>query len=201
MRPAEVRAVGSRVAAAIAVTVVLSGCALTSAHPGGSSPSPTGPAAGTPIRVSAAPVSPPVASLKGHSCLVSGAADRSEEVPDRGVVNVDPRPLAGVAEWLPGFNQRPCRAQLTHLGQTTARRLAAAVDGGQAIDVGAAYNCAAGDYSRVILFFRFPGRVVETVTVELNGCGWITAPGRTARFAPAAMRTELATLAPPPWRT
>lgn len=197
LRLTAVRSVVSRAATAGAVTIVLSACALTAAHPGGSSPSPTGPVAGTPIRVLTTPASPPPTTVKGHSCFVPEEDSSGGNVPDRGVLSVDLNPVGALAEWLPGMNQRPCRAQLTQLGQTAARHLAAAVNTGQAIKVGAAYSCPAGDLSSVTLFFRYPGPMVEMVSVELNGCGWITAPGRISRFTPPAMQTELGTLAPP----
>jgi len=98
------------------------------------------------------------------------------------------------------LDQRPCRAQLTRLGQAVARRLAAAVDTGEPIQVGAAYACPFESGARVELFFQFAHRVVETVSVDLSGCRWIDAPARVSRFTPPDMQLELDTLAPPGWR-
>lgn len=197
------------VAAAAAAVMVVSGCALTAAHPA-SAPSPTGPAVGNPVRVSAAPLSPPRTGLQAATGPPSAPAvqvcrllevDDGSNAPDRGVMGVDPHPVGAVAEWLPGLTQRPCRAQLTRVGQPMARRLAAAVIVGQPIKVGAAYSCPFDDLTAVELFFQYPGRVVETVSVDLSGCGWINAPARTSRFVPATLRTELDTIAPAPWQS
>jgi len=128
------------------------------------------------------------------------AQDAGRTVPDHGAVTVDPRPAGAIAEWLPALDQRPCRAQLTRLGQAVARRLAAAVDTGEPIQVGAAYACPFESGARVELFFQFAHRVVETVSVDLSGCRWIDAPARASRFTPPAMQLELDTLAPPGWR-
>ena len=156
---------------------------------------------GVPVRVRAAPQSPPLTTVVDRTCGVPvPVPDAGRTVPDHGAVVVDPRPGGATAEWLPALDQRPCRGQLTRLGQAAARRLAAEVDSGEPVQVGAAYACPVDNGARVELFFQFAHRAVETVSVDLSGCRWIDAPARVSRFTPPAMQLELDTLAPSGWR-
>jgi len=194
-----VGSVGARAVAAAVSLAVPVGCMSAAVPPARPATSVIVASVGVPVRVRAAPRSPPLTTVVEHTCGVP-VPDAGRTVPDQGAVAVDPRPAGAIAEWLPSLDQRPCRAQLTRLGQAVARRLAAAVDTGEPIQVGAAYACPFESGARVELFFQFAHRVVETVSVDLSGCRWIDAPARVSRFTPPDMQLELDTLAPPGWR-
>jgi hypothetical protein len=139
----------------------------------------------------------PTTEVKGPVCAVT----ESEPTPTRrhGLVTVDKDPNGVTAVWLPGLNQRPCRAQRTSDPASTARRLAHDIRSAPKFPSGD-IACPADDGSAVGLYFSVNGdEQPEYVRVALRGCAPVDAPGRSARRSTDALRTDLGNIAPTPW--
>lgn len=175
--------VTARAAAAGLLCVVVSACT-------GSTPT-----AGAPVHV-VVPTRAPARAGGGGCSVGQGASDTSTAA--HGLVDVDPSPTGVVVLWIPGANQRPCRAELTRGGPGVARALAAAVDTSPAIPSGPS-ACGADDSSGADLYFQYPDAPGELVSVGLTGCPEIDAPGRMGRQLSDEVAVALKPLAPSPW--
>ncbi len=111
-------------------------------------------------------------------------------------------PSGVTAEWLPGLNQRPCRAALTHSGAAVARRLATLIDESKVVPPGAVFSCPLDDDSEVRLFFSYVGGGVRTIWVPLTGCAFLgDTSSRDLRMAAPTLLTTLRSIGPLPWRS
>ena len=115
-------------------------------------------------------------------------------------MSVDRSPSGVVFVWVPGLNQRPCRADLVRGGPRIARGLAAAIDTAPEVTPGSS-ACGAADAAEADLYFLYPGRPAEQSRVRLSGCESVDAPGRAPRQLSDDLAAALRPLAPGPWRT
>jgi hypothetical protein len=132
-----------------------------------------------------------------QSCVVPHPPENERQ---RGLVRVDPYPVGVIVVWLPGMNQRPCRAALTRGNADLARRLAKDVATAPKWPSGT-FSCPADDDSSAQLYFE-QSKIAqaELVEVRLAGCKGIDAPGRSARQMTDRFSRDLALIAPAPWR-
>lgn len=153
-------------------------------------------AVGAPVHA-VAPTRAPAAVGSGGCTLKGTSPDTPTE---QALVSVDRPPSGVVIVWVPGLNQRPCRAQLIHDGARIARGLVAAIDTAPVIPPGSS-ACPAADGAGADLYFTYPGRAGEQAQVELSGCEGVGAPGRAPRQLSDDLVAALLPLAPGPWRT
>ena len=107
-------------------------------------------------------------------------------------------PDSAVAVWMPGLNDRPCRAQRTVVRRAAARRLA---DGVLTSPTASGISsCPDDDGSRVQLWFRTGGESDQSVVVDLRGCNSVWAAGRRSRRASQDLMHDLLAVATQPWR-
>jgi hypothetical protein len=125
--------------------------------------------------------------------------------PGPGAVTVTPDPTSLTAIWIPGLDPNNCRDATTRGARAFAVALATALNSEPRVAAGI-YHCPMDDGSSVVLYFGYSeGHAMETVTVALSGCRFISDPGRTSRWwiKPASARPSfaqlLATIAPSPW--
>lgn len=174
--------------AGVLCVVLVSGCAgaFTDHHT----------AVGAPV-AAVAPTRAPAAVGPG-GCVLQGAAPATATA-GQSLVGVDRSPSGVIIVWVPGLNQRPCRAQLGRDGSRIARGLAAAVDTAPAVPPGSS-ACPAADGAGADLYFLYPGRPGEQAQVSLSGCEDVGAPGRAPRQLSDDLVAALRPLAPGPWR-
>jgi hypothetical protein len=136
-------------------------------------------------------------------CVVAGGTGATPVArPGRPPATVPARPTGVVADWLPGLDDRRCRAARTEAGVTSAASLAADIDAAPAVPAGAVYHCPMDDGTAVRLhFLGGRRRVTVTLRVGLSGCGLVTAAGAAARRPTASLRAALRSLAPAAWRS
>lgn len=178
-------AVAAVTAGLVSVCLLLSGCAGHTR------------AVGAPVPAMAPTRAPGTVTVSG-SCTVRGAVTAVDSGV-HGLVLVDRLPTRVALVWVPGLDTRPCAAVLSHAGQRVARQLAAAVDTAPPVPDGMGVGVA-GDGMEVRLYFDYPGRTAEQVTVGLGGAGHVGAPGRDLRELTDALAAVLRPLAPPAWR-
>lgn len=97
---------------------------------------------------------------------------------------IDPDPSGGTAVWQPGLNSAGCQALTTQLTAARATALAHEVDHDRVIPATASFACPADDGSRVDIYFSYADTRTELIDIALNGCRFVSAPGRSARYAP-----------------
>ncbi|MEV0407643.1 hypothetical protein [Actinoallomurus sp. NPDC050550] len=177
----------SHVVVVAALATAATGCSLL------------GGGAGDPVRATPPSVAPFAST--GTPVGACSAGYEADHERSRGLVSVDARPIGVVAVWLPGMNQRPCRAALTRGNADFARRLATDIRTAPKWPSGA-YNCPMDDASGASLYFEQSGTAkAELVDVHLAGCRGIGAPGRSSRELTDRLSHDLASIAPAPWRT
>ena len=107
-------------------------------------------------------------------------------------------PASAVALWLPGMNDRPCRARRTVIGRAAAQRLAADVR--RSPTASGVSNCPNDDATGVQIWFQFDGQEDQSIVVGLRGCTSVWAADRRPRRASVELLRDLADVAPQPWR-
>lgn len=157
-------------------------------------------ASGGPVRATP-PSAAPSASARpegaGHACLVPHGA---EDERNHGLVSVGGRPTGVIAVWLPGLNQRPCRAALTRGNADVARRLAKDIRAAPKWPSGN-FNCPNDDGAGARLYFQRSGSTLaDLADIQLSGCRGVDAPGRSARWMTDRLFHDLASIEPAPWR-
>jgi len=167
---------------AVVPVLLLAACMPGSGAPGGSAA----------VVWADVPTSAPSPQLQGNVCLNGAAAEGGDF---RTPVTVDADPTGVVAVRLPTLNTTPCAAHILHGDAATAVALAHDVRAGETIAAGATYSCPAGD-DPVTLYFTYAGHTqAQQVDYDVNGCaGWVSAPGRSARFVPLTWASDLAAL-------
>ncbi len=141
------------------------------------------------------------AAVGPAGCVLQGAAPDTDTDPVvQGLVSVDRSPSGVAIVWVPGLDQRPCRAELVRAGPPIARGLVAAIDTAPAIPPGTT-ACPAADDTEADLYFLYPGRPAEQSQVGLSGCESVGAPGRAPGQLSDDLVAALLPLAPGPWRT
>jgi hypothetical protein len=155
-----------------------------------------GAATGAPVR-GVLPSITPTVQVRSGACWTSGASTRQQ---GGGLVAVGPHSTGVVAVWVPGLNQRPCRAVITRVTKESAGLLAADILSAPKVPPGR-FSCPMDDGTHVRLYFTYSGAAEpERVDVALTGCTDISAPDRAARRVTGQLARDLAPFAPMPWR-
>ena len=136
--------------------------------------------------------------IKHGACVVSGGVpDRASGPPAR----VRLKPSGVDIVWLPGLNDYPCRAYSVAEGAVIASELAQNIDAAKVVtNDGRGFLCPNGDNRAVRLYFTYShNRILNRVDAFLNGCRFITAPGKGNTEWTTQMSVILAPLAPYAW--
>jgi hypothetical protein len=137
----------------------------------------------------------PIVNGPGQLCSYRYPLGRRRKVV--GAFRVDPHPASGRVLWLPGMSTRPCRAWLSRLKAAQAEAFVTAVRRARPSSTGM-YGCGPDDGSTIVVLLNYSGKPQpEVVTIPL-GCGYVTAPGRTALLQGSVRR--LLSPYPPPFR-
>jgi hypothetical protein len=145
----------------------------------------------------------PAIHLRHGVCSVDGGS--SAVGPSIGVGAAPPtvssHPSGVTVIWLPGLNDKTCRAVLVKGGARRAGALARAIDAARFTPHAATIMCPMDDGTVARLYFSFSHRrPTQRIDADLSGCSWITAPGRGARASSSQFRSAMTALAPPAWR-
>jgi hypothetical protein len=147
----------------------------------------------------ASPKLMPATARHGGTCVVAGsAASTTGTTPPP---SVSPHPSAVDVIWLPGLNDTDCKAVLVKGTARIASDLARDIDSARFVPGGRTFFCPFDDGTAARLYFMYGHRSPLRIDAELNGCAWITAPGEGDRSPTSQFRQDLATLAPPRWRS
>ena len=170
-----------------------------------------GAGAGLPAAPAGAASAPrvPATHLHGVVCTVAGGpgtGSGSASGSSRTYPTVGADPSAVEAIWIPGLNDRTCRAQAVRGGPAIAAALATDIDHAPEAPRARKIMCPLDDGTAVRLYFTPKGAhkgagALQRVDADLSGCSFIDAPGTGARSSTAPFRRDLATLAPAHWRS
>jgi hypothetical protein len=146
---------------------------------------------------SAASLIPPTHVRNG----VCGVTGTTPSTVGTAAPSVSSRPTGVSVVWLPGLNDKSCKAVLVKGRSGIATALARDIDIARIIPHAGTYSCPVDDGTAARLYFTYGRhRAVQRVDADLSGCAWITAPGRGARASSSRFRRDMTTLAPSAWR-
>jgi len=179
----------------LVATVMAVGCATTTA----AGAAPAAAAHGRPV-FRTAPTSPPATSWRHHACSVSGGnPPASGDNRGHGLVWVRRHATGVVMVWLPGLDDRHCRAKETTGSRRSADWLAGTIRHAKRVPRGV-FECPLSDGTQVRVYFTFAHGRDEYADVPLSGCRFVNAPHRLGRFESNAMDKVLRAAAPRRWK-
>jgi hypothetical protein len=106
-------------------------------------------------------------------------------------------PVAVLTEWMPGFDQRPCRVSTEQYGTKVAGKLRRDINAAQPLRQ--MVMCPYSDRSTVVLTFGYRSGPNMLVAVDLRGCNLITGLAGPARWKAPRLLPDLVAVAPQPW--
>jgi hypothetical protein len=140
----------------------------------------------------------PSTHMRAGVCEVSGG---TMTAPGFVPPSASPHPSAVDVVWLPGLNDRTCRAVLVKGGGRIASLLAQDIDSARFVPNDAGYSCPIEDGASARMYFSYGHRrVPQRIDALFGGCGWITAPDKGTRESTSKFQKDLVTLAPVNWR-
>jgi hypothetical protein len=140
----------------------------------------------------------PATHLRNGVCVVvGGVATGTGGTP----VTVPLHPSGVETVWLPGLNDKVCKAVLVKGSAAVASDLARDIDAAPVVANGDEYMCPNDDGAAARLYFTYGGHhPAQRVDAQLSGCRWITAPDNGTRTSTTQFNQDLSTLAPSAWR-
>ncbi len=141
----------------------------------------------------------PATHLSGAVCVVSGNSATSAHTGTT-PFSVPAHPDGVDVVWLPGLDDKSCKAVLTRGTVHVASALASDINGAPVVPAGRLVNCPMDDGTSARLYFTYRHGATERVDADLSGCSYMTVPGHAGRSSSAPFRRDLTTLAPSAWR-